>query len=120
MFKFATSFNQPLDAWKTGQVTSMDSMFWNATRFNQPLSSWDTANVTNMSRMFREACSFNQTLDAWDMSKVTVRNDMFFKATAYTPRFGVHGARGKCLTSDHSDESDVMIRPSKHQRSNFQ
>ena len=52
MFSFASAFNQPLNAWDVGQVTSMDSMFYSASAFNQPLSAWDVGQVTSMSSMF--------------------------------------------------------------------
>ena len=62
MFYKATSFNQPLNNWNTGNVIDMDGMFCFTGLFNQPLNNWNTENVTDMNHMFYKAISFNQPL----------------------------------------------------------
>ena len=50
MFRESNSFNQPLEAWDVGQVTTMQHMFqsesWVEDAFNQPLGAWNMAKVT--------------------------------------------------------------------------
>merc|ERR1712086_216793 len=75
MFKFAETFNQPLDMWDTSAVTDMGDMFKSATAFNQPLDSWDTSAVTRMRSMFEFATEFNQPLDSWDINAVATWYD---------------------------------------------
>jgi surface protein len=58
-------------------VTEMSYMFVEATSFNQPIDAWDTHNVTNMKCMFEGATSFNQSIDAWDTYNVTEMHRMF-------------------------------------------
>ena len=41
VFKAAATFNQPVDSWNVGVVTSMDDMFNEAAAFNQPVDSWN-------------------------------------------------------------------------------
>ena len=70
VFNEATTFNQPLNAWDTSNVTSMQGMFDGATAFNQPLDSWDTSLVTDMTRIFMGASSFNQDIGTWNIRSV--------------------------------------------------
>lgn len=79
----ASSFNQPIGAWNTTNVTSMNYMFSAATAFNEPIGSWNTANVTNMGEMFNAATSFNQTLVNWNTENVGNMNSMFLSASAF-------------------------------------
>ena len=60
MFKFAKSFNQPLNNWNVSNVTTMGFMFYMAESFNQPLNNWNVSNVTNMSNMF-ENCNIEES-----------------------------------------------------------
>jgi surface protein len=83
MFKYAESFNQPLNDWDVSNVTDMNAMFSLVSSFNQPLNDWDVSNVTNMNGMFDEATSFNQPLNDWDVSNVTDMNDMFKGASSF-------------------------------------
>ena len=83
MFKYAESFNQPLNDWDVSNVTDMNAMFSLASSFNQPLNDWDVSNVTNMSLMFSIAKSFNQPLNDWDVSSVTGMNWMFRYASSF-------------------------------------
>ena len=52
MFYGCQNFNQPLDSWNVGQVTSMSYMFYRCLSFNQSLNSWNVGQVTYMSYMF--------------------------------------------------------------------
>ena len=59
MFKYAKSFNQPLDKWDTRKVEDMTWMFLDARKFNQPLNSWViNCNTTNR-EIFKNAISFD-------------------------------------------------------------
>jgi surface protein len=93
MFRSATAFNQPLNNWNTGNVTTMNSMFLSATAFNQPLNNWNTAGVTNMAGMFNSATVFNQDISLWNVSNVTTFGGsefagMFGNATAFNQNLG--------------------------------
>ena len=49
MFQLASSFDQPVEAWNMGQVTTTWIMFNNAAAFNQPVGAWNMAKVTDTS-----------------------------------------------------------------------
>ena len=98
MFFSTGSFNQAIDNWDVGRVTSFNQMFYLASIFNNGdaageigtgMQNWNIgANLTtetiNMNRMFRQAAQFNQDLSNWDVTKVTTFREMFFQATAFT------------------------------------
>merc|ERR1712195_384540 len=105
MFSNAKFFNQPLDSWNTGALTSTVQMFSNtlisvleeAERrfvkfFNQPLDSWNTGALTSTVFMFSCSynpmyqlvpCAFNQPLDSWNTSAVTDMTRMFYSASTF-------------------------------------
>ena len=65
MFAYASSFNQPLNAWRVDLVTTMRYMFYRAFAFNQPLDGWQVGRVIDMYAMFYSASKFNQNLCPW-------------------------------------------------------
>ena len=58
----AQVFNQPLSAWRTSSVTSLQETFKDAVSFNQNIASWDVSLVNNAAGIFRDAASFDQDL----------------------------------------------------------
>ena len=46
------AFNQNINGWYTGAVTTMDDMFYDAAAFNQNINGWATGAVTAMDSMF--------------------------------------------------------------------
>jgi surface protein len=46
-------------------VTNMNRMFAHATSFNQPIDAWDTHNLTNMRGMFDGGCPLQQSPPHW-------------------------------------------------------
>ena len=52
MFRYASSFNQPLNDWRVDNVTNMGGMFHGAKWFNQPLGNWRLRTGCNTERMF--------------------------------------------------------------------
>ena len=88
MFHGATSFNKPLQMWDTSLVTSMAMMFCEASAFNQPIAAWDTCQVSNMERMFRGAASFDQPLATWSTGSVRQMSEMFCGASAFNQPLG--------------------------------
>jgi surface protein len=67
MFSGATSFNQNISTWNTGNVINMASMFDGASSFNQNIGSWVTTGVTNMNRVLNGATNFNQNIGSWSL-----------------------------------------------------
>ena len=60
-----TSFNENINNWQVGQVTTFASMFAGAEQFNQPLNKW-SINSKNLFGMFQGAKSFNQDIRGWN------------------------------------------------------
>nr|WP_275667565.1 BspA family leucine-rich repeat surface protein [Williamsoniiplasma luminosum] len=56
-------------------MNSLVSCFASAESFNQPLNNWKTSNVTDMSYMFYAAKTFNNDLSGWDVTKVEKYDD---------------------------------------------
>jgi surface protein len=46
-------------------VTDMYRMFLNATSFNQPIGAWDTHNVTDMRDIFDGGCPIKESPPHW-------------------------------------------------------
>ncbi|CAK9089937.1 unnamed protein product, partial [Durusdinium trenchii] len=84
----ATSFDQPIGAWETGNVQDMNSMFYNAAKFNQPIGSWNTSAVTDMSFLFYGASSFDQPVGGWDTSNVRSMRLMFHFSDKFNQPIG--------------------------------
>jgi alpha-tubulin suppressor-like RCC1 family protein len=77
------AFNQPLGAFKTDKVSTMEGMFADNTVFNQDLSNWITNSLTNTRWMFYGAIAFNQNIGNWNVSKCTDMGMMFENAKAF-------------------------------------
>ena len=67
-----TVFNGNINYWDVRNVTDMGSMFRSASEFDQPLDNWDVSNVASLFETFMSASNFNQPLNEWDTSNVTV------------------------------------------------
>ena len=76
-------FNDDINQWNVGEVTSMYRMFDFADGFDQPLHSWNLSHVTITAEMFKTATSFNQELNTWDVSQVMSMEAMFIGATSF-------------------------------------
>eukprot|EP00434_Breviolum_minutum_P016766 symbB.v1.2.014788.t2/scaffold1087.1/size167708/6 len=88
LFRYKSSFNEPIGNWNTSAVTTMESMFFRAYAFNQSLEAWNTSAVTTMESMFRYADAFNQPIGAWNTSAVTNMWSMFHRAAAFNQPIG--------------------------------
>jgi surface protein len=73
MFYSAFAFNQPIGAWNTANVTTMENLFYSAFAFNQPIGAWNTSNVTDMASMFYSASVFNQNISSWNVASVIIK-----------------------------------------------
>jgi surface protein len=77
-------FNQNINGWGpyTGNVISIEGLFYKNSSFNHPLNTWDTSKVTNMQQVFNDADSFDQNIGSWNVSSVVRMDNMFVKTTA--------------------------------------
>ena len=48
MFGRAQSFDTDISSWNTGNVESIQTMFYFALRFNQPIGVWDVSSVVSI------------------------------------------------------------------------
>lgn len=88
MLSGASTFNQNIGEWNTGNVTNMSGMFHSAYAFNQNIGSWNTSNVIDMSYMFTSAYNFNQNIGEWNTRNVTKMSFMFFNASYFNQNIG--------------------------------
>merc|ERR1712194_939091 len=103
LFSGATSFNQPLGAWRTGSVTDMGGMFENATSFDQDLSAWETRKVRRMNAMFKNAAAFSHSIQTWNLASLLCdKKQMFVGAVAYQAKFGPHLPAATTSTSSRT------------------
>jgi surface protein len=84
LFYTKDNFNEDIGGWVTSKCTNMRGMFWRAAAFDQDISGWDTSKCTDMSRMFQQATAFDQDIGGWDVSAVGEDglDAMFMAATA--------------------------------------
>jgi len=87
MFHGATTFNQNIGGWNTGQVTNMYGMFLSATLFDQHLGSWNTSSVTSMQYMLKGAVSFSHDLSTFREASLADSRDIFSEATIFNAKF---------------------------------
>ncbi|MFI1773216.1 BspA family leucine-rich repeat surface protein, partial [Thalassobellus citreus] len=88
LFFEATNFNKDISTWDMSSVTTTNTMFCNASTFNQNIGNWDVSNVLLMSGMFCNASTFNQNIDNWNVSNVTRMNTMFKGASSFNGVIG--------------------------------
>ena len=90
LFRYASSFDQPLNTWDVGAVAKMNGMFAFASSFNQDISNWHVENVDDMKNMLKSASSYNQDLCPWGfrLDPLTLVTDMFANANA-CPESGI-------------------------------
>jgi surface protein len=88
MFSGASSFNQNIGRWNTENAIFMDAMFSGASAFNQDISRWDTSSVQDMSYMFAWANAFTQDIGHWDTGYVSNMSAMFYSNTTFNQNIG--------------------------------
>jgi hypothetical protein len=66
----------------TGNITSMQGVFWSTRGFNHTLS-WNVANVTSMQDMFNDATSFSRPVNFSSSTKLVNAKRMFKGAVLY-------------------------------------
>ena len=87
-------FNQSINGWGayTGNVVSMQGMFYRNSSYNQPMDQWNTANVIDMQLVFNDATAFNQNIGAWNVGNVIRMDSMFDRTTAGAGGFNNGGS----------------------------
>ncbi|NQX81303.1 MAG: BspA family leucine-rich repeat surface protein [Flavobacteriaceae bacterium] len=88
MFQSAHEFNQDISGWDVSKVKLMDKMFNGAITFDQPIGAWIVSSVEDMSNMFLSAQSFNQDISSWDVSGVTKMDRMFYGTIKFNKPIG--------------------------------
>jgi hypothetical protein len=111
MFGSASAFNQDIRR-KTGSVNQPNGVISDNGQFDNSTPSddaWYTGSVTNMGSMFLGAGSLTQDLDNWCVSGVTGAPPSFgFTITGKVPLFGSTGAarcplRAPCAGTPNAD-----------------
>lgn len=109
-FRGASNFNgDGVVTWDTGNVESMNDIFYQASAFNQDIGNWNTGNVLNMKGGFSNADSFDQDLSKWDVRQVLDMEFMFdgcdgfnngnnTRTNANTGRTGLNGWKPNSVT----------------------
>jgi Mycoplasma protein of unknown function, DUF285 len=62
MHPLSIKYGYPIGTWCTGNVTRFDLVFANQTTFNLPLQQWRTSSAISMIGMFDGAQAFEQSL----------------------------------------------------------
>jgi surface protein len=83
LFRYQADFNEDINAWDTGKVTSMVAMFNGCKKYNQPLKNWNMENVEAFNLMFYNAYEFNQPLGDWKVLKAKDFTSTFENAKAF-------------------------------------
>lgn len=92
MFKDNTVFNQHVNTWNAGSVTSTRGMFQNSVSFNGAINWGTTGSLVDTGYMFHNAQSFDQDVHYWDVSGVTDMGGMFGDAIIFQGAVNWSGA----------------------------
>ena len=88
LFYNRTDFNGDIGYWDVTNVRSMNQAFFNAESFNQDISSWKPINLINTRATFGDAELFNSYIGHWNMSNVTDMAQMFYNAKSFNQDIG--------------------------------
>jgi surface protein len=90
LFYRANQFNHggspSINNWNTSKVVNMAGTFYQ-TAFNQPIGSWDVSKVEDMGQMLQQT-PFNQDISAWNVGRVKSMGAMFYYSTAFNQNIG--------------------------------
>ena len=71
------TFNEDIQRWNTGRVTTFANMFYGCNFFDRPLGTWDVSSARDMTGMFAKCSVFDSPLTDWDTGRVEYFGDMF-------------------------------------------
>jgi surface protein len=83
LFTGCSQFNSSVANWNTRSVITTQEMFSGCVRFNQPIEQWDMQNVINTAYMFTGCAKFNQPLNEWEFTTLTDTDGMFAGCTIF-------------------------------------
>jgi hypothetical protein len=111
-----TSFNENINNWQVGQVTTFASMFAGAEQFNQPLNKW-SINSKNLFGMFQGAKSFNQDIRGWNPPNIGDASYGFLvNGTAFTYDLSVWCLDKVVKANGFAEDSPIADQADKQPR----